>query len=69
MVTALQSNSDYKSFLGLILRHDVAVDLLAKFSHDILHIYEAQTIVHSFVFENVVVQDPVQMEASDNKIL
>jgi hypothetical protein len=69
VVTALQSNSDYKSFLGLILRHDVAVDLLAKFSHDILHTYETQAIVHSFVFENVIVQDPVQMEASDNKIL
>ena len=71
IVPALQTNSDYKSFLGLILRHNVAVDLLAKYSHDILHIYEAQEIyiVHSSVFENDVVQDPVQMEASDNKML
>jgi hypothetical protein len=35
IVPALQTNSVYKSFLGLILRHNVVVDLLVKYSHDI----------------------------------
>ena len=67
---ALQINSVYKSFLGLISRHNVAVDWLVKYSHDILHIYEVQEIyiVHSSVFENDGAHNPVQMEASDNKM-
>ena len=71
MVPELQGNSDVKSFFGLILRHNTAVNLLAKYSHDILQIYGAQEvyIVHPSVFENNTVQDPVQMEVSDNKML
>jgi hypothetical protein len=50
-----------ESCLLLLLMHRPVVDILAKYAHDVLGVYDAKDIyiVDSSVYENDVVNDPV----------
>ena len=60
----MQRYSSYQHLLGLALRNQVAVEILAKYAHNVLEIYKGKDIyiVTQSVYKNDAVWAPLPIE-------
>ena len=67
----VQRYSSYQHLLGLALRNQVAVEILAKYAHNVLEIYKSKDIyiVAQSVDENDDVWAPLPIEKAINNML
>ena len=67
----MQRYSSYEHLLGLALRNQVAVEILAKYAHNVLEIYKGKDIyiVTQSVYENDTVWAPLPVEKAIDNML
>ena len=58
----LHGNFSHEHVLQLMLRHESTAEMLAKYAHNVLHVYEGEDlyVVHHAAYEDDPVQDHVQ---------